>query len=94
MSTLLAPTEEEYLPAAHGVHTVAEVLYVPASHAVHAVVPVYPSIHVQPAIPMLPADDVKFVGHDKQFTVVDATCNMLVRDIQLAGGKTLHHSCP
>ena len=58
----------------------------------HAVVPVYPSIHVQAVIPVLPAADVKFAGHDKQVTVVDATCNMLVRDIQLPGGKKLHHS--
>ena len=94
MFTLLAPTEEEYLPATHGVHTVAEVLYVPASHAVHAVVPVYPSIHVQAVIPVLPAADVESTGHDKQFTVVDSTWKMLVRADQLAGLLLEHHSCP
>jgi len=88
----VAPTEEEYLPAAHGVHWVAEVLYVPASHAVHTVVPVYPSIHVQPVIAVLPAADVKFVGHDKQETVLDTTCNMLVRACQLL--ELEQCSCP
>jgi len=45
--TVLAPAEGEYLPAAHGVHPVAEVLYVPAAHAVHTVVPVYPLLQTQ-----------------------------------------------
>ena len=91
MFTLLAPTVEEYLPAAHGVHSVPEVLYVPASHTMHDVVPVCPSIHVQLMIPMLPAADVKFVGHGKQL-VLDTTCNTLERPNQLL--ELEHHSCP
>jgi len=41
-------------------------------------------------IPMLPAADVKFVGHGKQLVVVDTTCNMLERPDQ----EPEHHSCP
>jgi hypothetical protein len=43
-------------------------------------------------IPVLPAADVKSAGHDKQFTVVDSTLNMLVRADQLL--ELEHHSCP